>query len=480
MNNKPDILLFFSDQHNAMYTGFAGNQIVRTPNLDKLAQTGTVFDAAYTSCPLCVPARSSMLTGHLPSKTGIFTNAGTIPSDQATFITMLAAEGYETVLCGRMHFVGEDQRHGFTKRIMGEITPLYWGRGGQKREDLGPYRGTLGMGHCLDIIGGGTSPVLEYDKAVIDAAAAYLQEKHEKPQCLVVGTYAPHFTYVCPPHLFDYYKEKVDMPATMQHDSSPLHPVVAKKEKRVGDTIVKYARAAYYGMIENLDCQIGRVKDAWDSYRQTYNRKGVFIYMSDHGDQAGERYIFGKQTFYEGSSRIPLVFEGEGVMSGKRHKDPVSIMDIGPTVCEIVGCDAPPYQDGKSIWQQIHGGVDDPQRYVISEYVDNHSGHRVPGRMVRYGKWKLISYHTHEEHDELFDLEHDPNEQVNLAPKLPEIKQTLRKMLENDWVPEAIIKNFEIKAEHHAILAKWGAVVETPEPERWEVPGYARALPTVR
>ncbi len=95
MNERPDILIFLSDQHNAMFTGYAGHDLVETPNLDRIAAEGTVFSNTYTSCPLCVPARTSFLTGQLASKTNIFTNSGEIPSDQATILHSLVAEGYE-------------------------------------------------------------------------------------------------------------------------------------------------------------------------------------------------------------------------------------------------------------------------------------------------------------------------------------------------------------------------------------------------
>lgn len=97
MSSKPDILVFLSDQHHAQYAGFAGHSLVRTPHLDQLAKEGTVMSTAYTSSPLCVPSRTSMLTGQLPEKTGVFTNEGAIGSDQATFCTVLPQK--DTTLC---------------------------------------------------------------------------------------------------------------------------------------------------------------------------------------------------------------------------------------------------------------------------------------------------------------------------------------------------------------------------------------------
>ena len=113
---QPDILIFMTDQHTPYYSGWYGNN-VDTPNLDALVQEGTAFDEAYTSCPLCVPSRVSMLSGKRPANTGVFTLTDALPDMTPTFLHHLVLQGYETVLVGRMHFIGFDQRHGFTKRI---------------------------------------------------------------------------------------------------------------------------------------------------------------------------------------------------------------------------------------------------------------------------------------------------------------------------------------------------------------------------
>jgi choline-sulfatase len=478
---KPDILIFLSDQHHGNYTGYAGHPIVRTPNLDRLAASGVTFDSAYTACPLCVPARSAFLTGQLPSVTGIFSNQGAIPEDQPTFIHSIAAEGYDTVLCGRMHFVGDDQRHGFTKRIMGEITPLYWGRGGKKRTDLGPYVGTFSKERCLEVVGGGDSPVLAYDRAVIQAALDYLQEDHEKPQCVVVGTYAPHFSYVAPTELYAYYRDIVELPRHNAADVLAGHPILAKKQNRIDGELMRDVRAAYFGMIENIDRQIGSVHEAWRQYLDRNERQGLFIYLSDHGDQAGEHHYYGKETFFEGSAKIPVVVAGHGIGSfqgGRRVQGAVSMLDIGPTLCDLIGAAAPPEQSGRSLLPQLLGGTEEPERAVVSEYaVRDETGRKVPARMVRKGNWKLISYTYFEEHDLLFDLASDPLEGTNLRHEQPSVYRELRTVLETGWDVPAIVKKQELKEAHYRLLSKWGANTDVEEAERWPVPESARRLP---
>ena len=120
-----DILLYMSDQHSFGLQGYAGNGIVRTPMLDYLAENGTAMMNASTACPLCVPARAAMISGQLPSNNGVLFNFNAISSDKATFLHSLTVAGYETVLCGRMHFVGPDQRHGYSRRVAGDRTPVF-------------------------------------------------------------------------------------------------------------------------------------------------------------------------------------------------------------------------------------------------------------------------------------------------------------------------------------------------------------------
>ncbi len=472
---KPDLLVFLSDQHHAGYVGYAGHSIVRTPHLDQLAGEGVAFDNAYTASPLCVPARVAMLTGQLPEKTGVYTNSGAIPGDQATFLHGIAAEGYETVLCGRMHFLGEDQRHGFTKRIMGEMTPLFWGRYGAKRDDLGPYVGTM-AGDRLRIIGGGLSPVLAYDQAVIQAALDYLAAEHEKPQCIIVGTYGPHHTYVAPPELYASYREIADIPESYR--SPDAHPgVVGYRQDGLDENILRRLRAAYFGMVTAMDTQVGQVRAAWNAYLERAGRQGVFVYVSDHGELAGEHGLTGKGTFHEGSAKIPMLAAGSGIARGTRVTQPVSLLDLGPTLCELAGGQTPPRQDGRSLVPLLAGGPEDAERIVVSETMAVIGGRQVPGRMLRKGDWKYIAYAYHEEHDQLFDIADDPQELHNVAESRKDIAGAFRTLLEHTWNVQGIVEKHTAKIEHYKLLARWGAVVDVPEPERWTVPEEAKRLP---
>ena len=463
---KKDILIFLSDQHAGLCTGYAGDKVIRTPNLDRIAAQGTVFEEAYTSCPLCVPARMSMLSGQLPTKTGVLDNAGSISSDQATFLHSLGAQGYETVLCGRMHFEGPDQRHGFTKRIFGDITPIYTGERSAFRE-MKHFGLTLTEIGCLEIIGGGNSPTLEYDRQVIRTALEYLGKDHEKPQCIVIGTYAPHFPYVAPVELYKYYLDKVEYPLTLSKGCNHEHPILKGKLKDIStDTVIK-ARAAYWGMIEFMDRNIGLVYDAWNAYIKRNKREGVFLYLSDHGDQVGERGLYGKKTFFEMSAHIPMIFQGSGILEGTKFKKPCSIMDVGPTLCELTGAEQLPEQDGKSLVPQLESGAEE-ERFVLSEILEESvNGKRVPGRMVRRSKWKYITYAGYEDSDLLFDLEKHPHVLVNLIEGQPVTAEEMREIAFKNWDTQEIVNRYTVREKNLRLQARWIKNTQPDQSERW-------------
>lgn len=469
--DKPDILLFLSDQHGYQYTGFGGHPIVRTPNLDRIAGGGTVFENTYTSCPLCVPARMSLLSCQLPSRLGAFTNQCSLPLDKATFLHCLANAGYETVLCGRMHFLGADQRHGFTRRIFGDITSLHWGKNRQMEAELGQFNGTLGEKGCRKIAAGGNSPVLEYDRAVIGTAIDHLKRGSGKPQCLVVGTYAPHFPYVAPPELFEEYLVKADSPRTLDLDATLYHPATKHKEQESDEALLRRIRAAYYGMITHMDAQVGAVHRAYQDYLARNGKRGVFVYTSDHGDQIGERKLYGKKTFFEGSARIPLLFQGEGVKQNVVLGGAASLMDVGLTLCELAGAESPPSADGTSLAKALASGEGDDERCVVCEFIDEKKdGTLLPGRMLKQGDLKFISYRGYEAHDLLFDTRADPFEVRNLAQERESVLARFRRCLWDSLDLEGLLELYREKKKNHAILSSWPWETSAIEAERYKIP----------
>lgn len=462
------ILVFMSDQHSASCAGFAGDSLVRTPHLDRLAEQGTVFENAYTACPLCVPARAAFMAGKMPSRGNIFTNDDCLPSDWPTVAHALGAQGYDTVLIGRMHFVGGDQSHGFAARLVGDFSPNVWGREGVNRTDLGSLQGTTGENHCLRAVGPAEDqPVLEYDRAVIAAALDYLSKDHERPQFIVVGTYAPHFTYQAYPELYRYYRERVPPPPSAEQGIAHDDLVMRHKEQHPDADTMLAARAAYYAMVDNLDRQVGEVWAGWQKYLAAKGEPGVFCYLSDHGDMLGQHNIYGKKCFYEGAAKIPLLFAGEGI-APRRVETPVSICDVSQTVCELAGAEILPFADGKSLAPYFRGEEPYPNRAVESQYLINtHPEHPlISCRMVRRGPYKLIVYHGLPEQTRLYDLSADPWEHNNLAEGRPELVEEMTALL-TDWKPEEEAAEFAHRRKEQAMLKAWGKHSGYVEPQRY-------------
>lgn len=427
MNKQPDILVFMSDQHGADYVEWGGIP-VDTPSLDAMRQNGTSFDAAYSSCPLCVPARMSMMSGLLPSRTGIFTNNDTLPDMTPCFTHALVAAGYETVLIGRMHFIGKDQRHGFTKRLAPDLTPVSWVR---PMEALRRERGilqftTFDLG-ATEIVGAGESFVEHYDCMVVDSALRYLSEPHDKPQFILVGTYGPHFPYVTSEALFQKYLDRVQLPAFFSSSELPdyMESVAALRQRVKGDEVDKAnARAclaAYCGQIERMDGQIGELRNAFAAYGRSSGRDGIMAYISDHGDTAGERRMYGKRSFFDKSVKVPMLFEGFGIPQGKQVASPVSLMDIGPTVCELAETSFD-LGDGKSLTPFFcDESYADEERLVTSQIVEKVDDAPQASVMFRWKHYKYIMFHDENNSSLLFDLADDPLEAHNLLSEKPEL-----------------------------------------------------------
>ena len=462
---KKDILLYMSDQHSQRLQGWAGDGAVRTPMLDRLAREGTAMTNAMTACPLCVPARAAMISGQLPSNNGVLFNFNAVSSDQATFLHSLTASGYETVLCGRMHFVGPDQRHGYAKRIAGDRTPVFHNNPPVPPEQREKPR-VIGFDENSSVyyIGGGDSPVLAYDRYVTERAVAYLAEDHEKPQFLTVGAYGPHFPYVAPPELYEYYLDRVPMDDAVHPGWE--HPALDGKMRETDPEVVRAARAAYYGLTETVDRNMETVYNAFQDYLKRTGREGIFIYVSDHGDMNGARGYYGKQVFYDPSVHIPFLIAGSGIPAGKRIESPVSLLDVGPTICQLAGAEILP-GDGKSLVPLLEGG-EDPDRAVVSEqYTYLAAGGSSMGRMVRWRNWKFITYSGFPGEDLLFDMEKDPGELENVIARHPETAASLRREAER-------YKSYDQVMEHERWVLRQLRVLmacdyEDPE-EHWQCP----------
>jgi len=476
MTQKPNILLILSDQHNPHILGCAGDEVIRTPNLDQLAARGTLFTNNYCPSPLCVPSRMAFLTSQNCSDIQVWSNYCILSSDVPTFVHGLGIAGYETILCGRMHFTGTDQRHGFHSRIIGDVDP-----------SLGHIpRGTTGQTKvAVEVAGSGRTAYKAYDDAVTETCCEFIKERAQAneghPFFMVVGYVLPHCPYICPKRLFDEYFDKVDVPQLPPGYPDNLHPAIkAWRQRRGVDELTnnqrRIARAAYYGLVTYMDERIGEIFQTLEESGLAENT--IVIYTSDHGDMAGEHGMWWKSNFYEGSVGVPLIFSWPGNFSeGKRITEVTSLLDIGPTLLDIVGAESLPFAVGNSMAGFLTGSdsVIDWPNQIFAEYCGLLNDR--PAFMVRQGAWKLNYYHGCDT-PQLFNLEDDPDETIDRGSDATcsGVREELMEIVGKHWSGDEVERAMNKKMRHRELLQEWRANIPSKRhakdttQERWKAP----------
>lgn len=443
---KPqNLLIIMSDEHSRKVLGCYGNPIVQTPHLDALARRGTLFSDAYTTCPICVPARAAFALGQYVHQIGHWDNADPYDGTEQSWHHLLRARGHDVVSIGKLHFRSSEDDNGFTQ----ELLPMHVVEG--KGDLIGLLRDPLApRGHAKKLAataGPGESTYTTYDRAIAAQAQVWLREQatkpRDKPWVLFVSFVAPHFPLTAPPeHYYRYADQDLPLPKLHQRPSGDSHPYVRDYASTIDygawfedDGHVKRALSAYYGLCSFVDEQIGKVLGALrDAGLEDATR---VVYTSDHGDNLGARGLWGKSTMYEESAGCPLIVAGEGIPQGAVRSEPVSHVDIFPFVFEATGeplGSLMAERPGVSL-QRLAAG-ETPARNVLVEY--HATGSSAGAFALRVGRFKYVHYIQHP--PELFDLQADPEELRNLAADpahaatLRECEQALRAICEPEEV----------------------------------------------
>ncbi len=262
--DRPNILVIMSDEHNAGVLGCYGNKVIRTPNLDGLASRGVVFESCYCNSPLCVPSRLSFTAGKYVSRVGAWNNNCRLPADSPSLPRVLNAVGYESFLCGKMHY-DANCRYGFTE-IGGNMNRAQMSGTGNRRpaDKLATKQGYSKRFH--EIQTGETSTNMKHDRAVTAGVLEFLQQRKpgDKPFFLLAGYITPHFPLIVPEKYWAHYENKVPMPVLPQGflESLPLnyqHLRVGFHMENVPPDLVKKGRELYYGLTEWMDDEVGQV-----------------------------------------------------------------------------------------------------------------------------------------------------------------------------------------------------------------------------
>ncbi|MBX7257686.1 MAG: sulfatase-like hydrolase/transferase [Candidatus Hydrogenedentes bacterium] len=433
-NRPPNILLLISDEHNAGVMGCAGNSISHTPNLDALAGRGVLFENCYCNSPLCVPSRLSLTSGKYASRVGAWSNDCWLPSDDyPSLARVVASAGYEPFLCGKMHY-DATRRYGFTE-IGGNMNQgRKTGKGERRKpDDLTPKPGI--SDRFGDFRTGNTSSVMTHDRKVTEGTVAFLNDrkKTDAPFFLLSGYLAPHFPLIVPEQYYEAYRGKVPMPVIPEgfYDTLPLnyrHLRIGFNFEDVPEEVVRKGRELYYGFVQWVDDEIGKVLTSLASSDVADNT--VVIYTSDHGENMGEHGLWWKNCMYESAAHIPLIVSWPARWrGGQRRAQVCSLVDVVQTIVALSGGATPNDWNGHSMLPLLDANDAPWKDMAVSEYYAHNvaSGYA----MIRTGHFKYV-YHTapdadHPSQRELYNLQEDPGEFRNLA-SLPEHAERIAAM----------------------------------------------------
>lgn len=440
---KPDspsnLVILMSDEHQARALSCAGHPLVKTPNLDRLAKRGVRFTNAYTPSPICVPARASFATGKYVHQTRLWDNAMPYDGRISGWGHALQAKGIPVESVGKLHYRSQEDQAGFDVEhipmmVAGGVG-MVWASIRKEDERVN------GKGRMLgDVIGPGHSKYTEYDASVTKTTVNWIKERGQmgtaQPWCLYAGLVAPHFPLIVPQEFYDLY-DPTEMPDPKLHprDGHLRHPWV-EKQNAIMDSEAQFsddderrrAIATYFGLCSWLDHNIGQILDALDDAGLTEST--TVVYTSDHGDNLGERGLWGKSTLYQESTAIPMIMAGPHIDTGI-CETPVSLVDLSKTIAQHFNADFNATKGAQSL-SDILANPDNLERPVFSEY---HAAGAVSGAyMLRVGRWKLHYYVGFD--PELFDLDEDPEEVHNLtydpeyADRLKAMKTRLRHFID--------------------------------------------------
>ena len=418
MDERPNFLVIMTDQQRGDCLSSAGHPVLMTPNMDAIGGAGVRFSRAYATCPVCVPARRSFLSGQFPSTHGVLTNANS-EWDGPSLPGVLRDAGYQTEWVGRgMHQAPPLKRYGFEHmvfkdhRVRDDYDEFLNRR---EPEGSGGYYGTGVMHNDWTARSWHLDEAYHSTNWSVNEAWKFLQKRD--PSCpffLVTSILAPHPPLVPPAFYMDrYLRQELPDPVIGDWAEPP-------KSGGVGDDVsaahvnltgeaLKSARAGYYGLINHVDDQIRRLLNGVDGVQGMTGRNTVVIFFSDHGEMLGDHYRWRKSLPYEGSAHIPFLIsapERFELDRGSVKDTPVCIEDLMPTVLEMAGVDVPDGVDGQSLLplMRSEGELDRSYLHIETSPVYH---------CLTDGKEKFI-WMVKDGGEQFFDLVDDPDETKNL------------------------------------------------------------------
>ncbi|HJZ58837.1 MAG TPA: sulfatase [Gemmataceae bacterium] len=429
--DKPNVLFIAIDDLNDWVGPLGGHPQVKTPHMDRLAARGTTFTNAHCQAPLCNPSRTSLLTGLRPSTTGVYALA-------PWFRTSEKLKNHETLF---QHF----HKHGYTTLVTGKV----FHGGYPPKEDRATEADMWGPPGAIQprpktkfvqtpdpiaLMDWGAFPDRDEDCFDYDVATWAVQQLKSPPKApffLAVGFQHPHVPCYAPQKWFDLYPDAtLQMPRVKDDDRDDLPRFASYLHWKLPEPRLKWLKEnnqwrplvrAYLASISFVDAQVGRVLDALSEAGLEKNT--IVVLWSDHGWHLGEKGITGKNTLWERSTHVPLIFAGPGVAVGAKCGRPAELLDIYPTLAEACGLPKKDGLEGASLVPQLKDAEAPRDRMAVTT-------HNPGNHAVRSRNWRYIRYADGSE--ELYDEAADPDEWTNIAadPNYTLIKKSLAK-----WMP---------------------------------------------
>jgi len=464
--SQPNILLITTDQQRFDTLGKYKPSFLRTPHLDQLAHEGISFASAYSDCPVCVPARTTLMTGRSGLSHGLTGNRDTseVMGREDTLPSCLRDAGYQTAAIGKMHFGPQRVRHGFDEMILPDDYYRAMRRSGNP---LQPMRHGLGQNEMYPTMA--TVPESQtLTSWTAEQCVSYIRDRRDPsvPFFLWCSFSKPHPPFDPPEPYYSMYRHlEIPDPVIgdwLANEAPPelKQTAAGMKYDEIPTEIWREARAAYYGLITQIDYNIGRVFAALmerDLYKET-----VIIFTSDHGEFLGDHHCGGKSFGYEGSAHVPFILRLPGSIQPRRHgsqvSTPITLADLLPTVLNLAGTTVPTKVTGESLLSLSQ----DP-RYAIGV-----GGGNVRTTFITDGRYK---YHWFCQGavEQFFDLQRDPYEKTLLSEheSLPRLKEALihyHQNLRTSYVDEAgLVEDPLLKMTDQDLRAGCGLGLHTDE-----------------
>jgi arylsulfatase A-like enzyme len=433
--DRPNVLFIAIDDQNDWIGALGGHPLAKTPHLDQLAARGTLFLNAHCQSPLCNPSRTSLMLSLRPTTTGIYGLAPwfrTLPEwkDRVSLPQHFKAHGYRTFSTGKVY-------HGNAGGPQQRVKEFdVWGpAGGIGARPPAKLVGPTPMGNN-PLVDWGVFPHQDEDKGDFQITSWAIEQMRnappDQPFFLAVGYFLPHVPCYATQPWFDLYPDDDRVLPEIQEDdrgdtprfSWYLHWNLPEprlkwvRENRQWRNLVR----SYLACTSFVDGQIGRLLKALADNGLAENT--VVVVWSDHGWHLGEKGITGKNTLWENSTRVPLIFAGPGITPGGRCTRPAELLDVYPTLIELCGLNLRADLEGVSLVPQLRDANAPRERPAITSHNQGNHG-------IRSERWRYIRYADGSE--ELYDLQADPHEWTNLAsqPQYGEVIEQHRR-----WLPK--------------------------------------------